>query len=379
MARKNGPTPDDLETSSRYGSARAEVDDYTLARSEFDADEVIDSVRLTDPEPDQQSPFLRASKRVPARRGPLPKRAANRIKIAVVVLIVLAIVAGCAFALRQYGLKSWRFRIDSSDQIQVSGNENVTRIQVLDTFGGDISRNVFAVPLDERKKQLEQIPWVESATLMRHLPNRLAVVIKERTPVAFAQVASRIALIDASGVIMEMPPASVTDYSFPVIVGFTDSEPLSTRSARMKIYTALVRDLDSNGARYSQDLSEVDLSDPENAKVTVADGGVLVQLGNGNYLERYKVYVAHIQEWRQQLGAVKSVDLRYDGQVVVDPGTVADSGGRNPQAASAASAQSNQNSAAVSASPKPARKAAAAKRPATRAKSGRKARARRHR
>ena len=31
----------------------------------------------------------------------------------------------------------------------------------------------------------------------------------------------------------------------------------------MKIYNELVRQLDSGGARYSQDLSEVDLSDPK--------------------------------------------------------------------------------------------------------------------
>jgi cell division protein FtsQ len=379
MARKNGHTPDELETSSRYGSTRAEVDDYTLARSEFDADEVLDSARLSGDELDAQSPFLRANKRVPARRSPLPKRAANRIKVAMLGLLGLAIVGGTALAVRQYGLKSWRFRIESSDQIKVTGSENVPRAQILDAFGGDISRNVFAVPLEDRKKQLEQIPWVESATLMRHLPNRLAVVIKERTPVAFAQVGSRIALVDASSVLMEMSTTGAKPYSFPVIVGFTDSEPLSTRAARMKIYTALVNDLDSGGARYSQDLSEVDLSDPENAKVTVADGGVLVQLGSGNYLDRYKVYVAHVQEWRQQFGTLKSVDLRYEGQVVVDPGTIAENPAGGSQASNASPGAPRANSSAASAPSTPAKKAAAAKRPASRAKAIRKARVRKRR
>ena len=66
----------------------------------------------------------------------------------------------------------------------------------------------------------------------------------------------------------------------------------------MKIYAQVVRDLDSGGANYSRDLSEVDLSDPEDVKVTVADpnGEVLVHLGSSDYLERFKVYVAHIQD-----------------------------------------------------------------------------------
>jgi cell division protein FtsQ len=142
--------------------------------------------------------------------------------------------------------------------------------------------------------------------------------VKERTPVAFVQVGSKIALIDANGVVMDMP-ASGTKYSFPVIVGSGDAEPLSTRAARMKIYNAIVRDLDSDGAGYSRDLSEVDLSDPDDAKLTLADGNVLVHVGNGKYLDRYKVYVSHVQGWKQQYGALKSVDLRYEGQVIVSP------------------------------------------------------------
>ena len=61
------------------------------------------------------------------------------------------------------------------------------------------------MPLEQRKKQLEQIPWVQSASVMRLLPNRLKIVIHERTPVAFVEINSHIELIDASGVIMDMP------------------------------------------------------------------------------------------------------------------------------------------------------------------------------
>jgi cell division protein FtsQ len=89
----------------------------------------------------------------------------------------------------------------------------------------------------------------------------------------------------------------------------------------MKIYNEVVRELDSSGGRYSQDLSEVDLSDPDDVKVVANDpqGAVLVHLGSSNYLERYKVYVSHVQEWRQQFDKLESVDLRYDRQIIVNP------------------------------------------------------------
>ena len=89
----------------------------------------------------------------------------------------------------------------------------------------------------------------------------------------------------------------------------------------MKIYSALIGALDSQGGRYSEDLSEVDLSDPEDVRVTVADptGAVLVHLGSSHFLERYQVYLAHVAEWRQQFQRLDSVDLRYERQIIVNP------------------------------------------------------------
>src|SRR5580704_12670196 len=89
----------------------------------------------------------------------------------------------------------------------------------------------------------------------------------------------------------------------------------------MNTYAEMVRDLDSGGAHYSQDLSEVDLTDLEDVKVRVNDpaGDVLVHLGSSDYLRRYKIYVTHAQGWRHQFQKLESVDLRYDNQIIVNP------------------------------------------------------------
>ena len=52
---------------------------------------------------------------------------------------------------------------------------------------------------------------------------------------------------------------------------------------------------------------------------TGRDGEVLVHLGSSDYLERYRIYIAHVQEWRQQFDKLESVDLRYEHQIVVNP------------------------------------------------------------
>src|SRR5437660_8620010 len=211
----------------------------------------IDDARLLDLDVEQESPFLRAQKRVSVRRGSLPKKAAVRLKwalVALTALFVMAIGAGIAY---RYGEHSWRFRIESSDDIEITGIHSVTHSQIMEVLGGDIGRNIFFVPLAQRKTQLEQIPWVESASVMRFVPNRLKVEIHERTPVAFARIGPRISLIDAGGTLMELPQKH--KYSFPVILGMNPGEPLSTRAPRMKAYNSLVQDLGSSASRYSQD------------------------------------------------------------------------------------------------------------------------------
>ena len=307
---------------------------------------VIDDARLVDLDVDEESPFLRGQKRVSARRSSLPKKTAHRLLWALGAAALLGIGTIAAAALYNYGEHSWRFRVQSSDNIEITGMQNVTKAQIVEVMGADIGRNIFFVPLAQQKAQLEQIPWVESASVMRFVPNRLKVEIHERTPVAFARVGPRIFLIDAGGTLMELPPKH--KYSFPVILGMNPGEPLSTRAPRMKAYNELVSELDSGGTRYSQDLSEVDLSDLDNLKVRVNNpaGDVLVELGSSEYLKRYKTYVSHVQEWRQQFQKLESVNLRYDNQVIVNP----DTEGRPRQAALTAAAAR----AAVAAGVKPA-------------------------
>lgn len=274
-----------------------------------------------DEEEGDEKQFRRAPKRVQVRRGAVTKKVAARLKVVIIVLIVLGLFGTVTAYLYSYGKHSWRFRVESSDNIEITGNKHVSRSQVMQVMGGDIGRNIFFVPLEGRQKQLEQISWVKSASVMRFLPNRLRVDIVERTPIAYVQFGQRVELIDGAGVLMEIPVGSVGSWSFPVLVGMRESDTPAARASRMKIYQQLVSDLDSEGERYSQDLNEVDLSDPEDAKISVADNdrSIIVHLGDSNFLERYKLFKAHIREWRQQYANLESVDLRYGQQVILTP------------------------------------------------------------
>ncbi len=320
----------DVERDEPLSADSADFDFGNLELENFGSDDFAEPSGHGKDQDEAQ--FLRAHKRVPVRKGPVTRKTATRIRVFAIAATLICAVGVTAAALVRYGTHSWRFRLESSDNIETAGLKNVSRAQIMEVLGADIGRNLFKVPLEDRKAQLEEIPWVESAMVMRLLPDCLRVHIVERSPVAFVRMGSKVALIDDGGVVMELPGwgskskaggdnRAQTSYSFPVITGMTDSDPLSMRAARMRIFERLIAELNSGGGDYSKDLSEVELSDPDDIKVTVDDpnGAVVVHLGSGNFLARYQIYLNHIQEWRQQFSKLESVDLRYNGQIIVNP------------------------------------------------------------
>jgi cell division protein FtsQ len=243
-----------------------------------------------------------------------------------------------------------RFVIPDSAAIKVEGAKHVTKAQLLSIFGEDVDRNILRVPLEVRQAELQRLPWVEHATVMRLLPDHLRIAIVERTPVAFVRQGSRIGLVDKSGVMMDFAGGAGEHYSFPVVTGINADEPLSTRAARMKMFARFTEELnsggaDANGKGISDQLSEVDLSSPEDVRAMIPDdkGELLVHFGDSDFLERYNKYKAHLAEWRSQYPRLASVDMRYDRQAVLEmqggaapvvPAAAAKDAGAAPTAAS---------------------------------------------
>ena len=257
-------------------------------------------------------------------RGPWwrPASTAGRIFLTLCALVVLGGLTTAGLLLKSYLERDARFRITGTEDIQATGLIEVSRAELLPVFGEDIGRNIFFVPLGERRRQLEQIPWIERATVMRLLPDQIRVSIVERQPVAFTRQGNQIGLVDANGVLLSMSPAAMArhHYSFPVLTGIDPGDPAQARKTRMAVYLRLMAELDSAGQHYSEQISEIDLTDPEDARVMMPEQGtdILAHFGEDRFLERYRRYQEHIAEWRQQYPHLAAVDLRYDRQVVLE-------------------------------------------------------------
>jgi cell division protein FtsQ len=104
------------------------------------------------------------------------------------------------------------------------------------------------------------------------------------------------------------------------VTGISANEPQSTRAARMKIFERFTSELDGAGEKISQELSEVDLSNPEDVKAMIPDHSteILVHFGEGDFLDRYRRFKEHLPEWRTVYPKLSSVDMRYERQVVLE-------------------------------------------------------------
>ncbi|MDR3764404.1 MAG: FtsQ-type POTRA domain-containing protein [Acidobacteriota bacterium] len=325
MAR-NQPTSDDPFYRRSSGGRR-----YTDDALPLDAGLTED-----DGEEDEQQ-FRRASRRVPVRKGKLASRTAARVRLILGIVLTLAVLGGGGYETYTYLMTSARFRVTADDSIEVLGDTPNAHAQIVAQMHGLVGRNIFKIALNEQKQSLERIPWVESAAVARLWPNHLRVMVKERTPVAFAALPDRVVLVDANGILMDNPPGR--NFSFPVMLNMSEAEPLSTRAARVKLYTRLIRELDNGPGvkvQYSRDVEEVDLSDPEDVRVLAKGGSapVLLHMGTGNYYSHFVFFLSNVQKWEQEHGKLRSVDLRYEPQVILNPDTASPA----PPAAAAAPA-----------------------------------------
>jgi cell division protein FtsQ len=339
----DAPEPERAEFPS--GKRRAAVSEMPLRRDASYGDRYVDSF---DEDDEFEGKTRRRGLRLSVRGVLLPRTLWGRIALGSALLILAVGSIAGVLAVRSYLLHDEHFTVPGSAAIQIAGNSHMTRAQLLSVFGEDVGRNVFRIPLAQRRAELESLPWVAHATVMRLLPNRVRVAIVERTPVAFVREGPRIGLVDAGGVLLDMAAPDISDgagavggeskaahYSFPVLTGISATDPLSVRAARMKTYQGFLQALDATGENLSQRVSEVDLSDPEDVRAIISSGAtgsaadrgsdILVHFGDEDFLARYRRYQAHLAEWRAQYPRLAAVDLRYERQAVLEmqPGTVA--------------------------------------------------------
>lgn len=242
------------------------------------------------------------------------------IAIAVGVALSSGIYASERFA--QFLIRDTRFFLPGpadygleSPNLELHGIRYASRRQVLRLFEPDYGRSLYLFPLAARRKELLGVRWVHDASIARIWPNRVVVQITERRPAAFiklpAEAMLRWALIDDEGVILDPPPKAA--FTLPVLSGALVGEGQEKRGIRVRRMQRLMKEL----GPLADNVSEVDVSDLDDLKITEQAGGgaVTLMLGDRNFSLRLRNFLEHYRDIHRNMPQATSFDLRLDDRI----------------------------------------------------------------
>jgi cell division protein FtsQ len=289
---------------------------------------------------DEEPKYLRRQKPLEIKRRKFGRKAWQRYLRATMWAAVGLAGAWIAYDLGHFLLASPEMALIHPEQVALAGNHYVTRASVLEIFSADRGKSVLRIPLDERRREIETIPWVERATVRRALPNKIDVDVTERTPIAFLRNGTGMALVDVHGVILERPLAG--NFHFPVVTGIADL-PQDDREERMQLFSGFLQQIEAAHPGAGEQVSEVDLSDAHDVRATLTgfqqvavnngtspadtsqwgqvDAPIVVHFGDSDFASKYQTLIEDIGQWRATTGRVESIDLRFGGEAVVNPDT----------------------------------------------------------
>ena len=253
---------------------------------------------------DEEPKYLRRQKPLEIKRRKFGRKAwMTYLRVSLWILAALAL-AGMAYVAENFLLHAPAMALLKPDQIHIAGNHYVQPANVLGIFAADRNHSVLRIPLDQRRKQIESLPWVEQAAVRRALPNRIEVEITERTPIAFLRDGSEMNLVDAYGMILERPLKG--EFHFPVVSGVSSEMPIDEREKRMELFAGFIQAIQAAHPGATEQVSEVDLSDAEDLRATLTGlpGGSLpggVTSGDWGQTESSAAGAFRRQRFRRQV------------------------------------------------------------------------------
>ncbi|MEN2978802.1 FtsQ-type POTRA domain-containing protein [Tistrella bauzanensis] len=189
-------------------------------------------------------------------------------------------------------------------EIYLEGRYETKPGQVLGAMAVDQGAPMLSLDLDQMRLRLEQLPWVERASIERRWPDTLYVRIRERQAAALWQVGDGHILVDRKGALIEGVDVGRFAY-LPVVVG--DDAPQLVAPLLDLIETAPdLADQFVAGVRVGGRRWDVHLKD-----------GVVVRLPATGAAAAWQRLAAVEKEHGILERAITAVDLRIAGQFAV--------------------------------------------------------------
>ena len=245
-------------------------------------------------------------------------------------ILIGALVAGVWLG----GKEAWRRCVWENPDYFVSEPDvktdgTLTREQILGAAEIIEGRNILTVDLGKSRAALEKLPQVESAEISRTFPNRVAITITERRPIAWVTLkkeedpttSDRAFLIDARSIVLRSRVLLPEYYHLPIISGVeTENLVPGQRVSAFDIQAALkLVQLNAGSTRFQ--VGNIDLTkgyglvvtDRHRAKITFGFDNLESQLDRLNRL------LDVIEPTKQEIRTVNLIPERNVPVTFYDP------------------------------------------------------------
>ena len=222
-----------------------------------------------------------------------------------ILVVSLAGVSWAGYAVIHYLHTAPLFEVK---KLSVSGLKRVQENQVLAQAGFEVGTNVFNADLNKIREEVEQLQWVRYALVQRVLPDQIVIKIVEREPIGLGRIRGEVYQFDTDGMILT--PDQVSGASFPILDGLRFNDT-NGNVKKVESYRKVLEDLGQAS------LSEVHINDAGEVSVVSSSDPLIVNLGAGDFRNRWVKYLQLKSQIQQQYPLAVFVDLRFKNQVIV--------------------------------------------------------------
>ncbi len=221
------------------------------------------------------------------RRRTSRKKSKNRLANFVVPLFFIFCLLFCLGFLTFMGYRSaTASSFFDLDAVAVRGVARTSRGDIEDIVRrNSIQTGVWNANINRIKREVEELRFVQAASVSRVLPNKVRVIVKERIPKAIARIGKKDYWVDEEARILSRVSSSDNRYAFTMF-GWDDSESIDALEENKK-RVALFSQLRKEWRKYdlASRVKAIDLSDLRHPRAIVLDSGepVTIHLGKEDY------------------------------------------------------------------------------------------------
>lgn len=256
------------------------------------------------------------------REGNVRVRRERRQRVAVRALTRVTVVSGIIGLASLAVGASIRWlttaQVLAVSHIEIQGAEHADVATLRSLAAGAISRNLITLDLAPLAANIRTHPWVRHVVVRKRLPDTLEIRVKEREPCALAMLGGEPYVVDTAGTPVDRFGPRYAGWSFPAFLGL-DGLDSAERVVRCRRAARQVRALQRAAPELYEALAEVDLRDPTTTILRFPGVAEPLRVSPTDWLRNLDAFRALHATLRQRHGAIRYVDLRWEGRLAVLP------------------------------------------------------------